>query len=126
MMTDREVFEKVKAHLLSQNKKSIIMYGFNTNGICAYRGDNNLQCAVGCLIKDEFYTSKLEGMMMGRSTTLELVLNSSGVPDSSFQMLRNLQSIHDCQPPELWQEILNKIENVFFGSATYKNMWDQK
>jgi hypothetical protein len=42
----REVFERVRDHLLRQMGTSYM------HGTCAYRGEEGLSCAVGCLILD--------------------------------------------------------------------------
>ena len=49
-MTEQEAFTKVRDHLLRQKEKCIV------NGLCAYRGENGLKCAIGALISDEDLT----------------------------------------------------------------------
>lgn len=54
--TKKEIFSKVKTHLLTQNKTSE-----NESGRCLYRGPDKLKCAAGCLITDEQYDITMEG-----------------------------------------------------------------
>lgn len=51
-VTDQEVFDQVKTHLLSQKVKSMSRTLEDT---CAYRSANSLKCAAGCLIGDDEY-----------------------------------------------------------------------
>lgn len=54
-MTKQEVFDTVVSGLLQQGRPSFGgYYG------CAYRGTDNLKCAVGFLIKDDEYTRDME------------------------------------------------------------------
>lgn len=59
MITKQQIFTKVKAHLLQQGKQS--MRQTKPVQICAYRGDEGLKCAIGCLIPDNEYSSCIEG-----------------------------------------------------------------
>ena len=48
--------ERIRDHLTKQRKVSIV------EGLgCAYRGADGTMCAVGCLIKDEHYSTVVEG-----------------------------------------------------------------
>lgn len=51
-MNIQEIFDTVSVHLLTQNEKSQESSFYSS---CLYRGPNGTKCAVGCLIKDEFY-----------------------------------------------------------------------
>lgn len=85
-MTEQEVFDKVKKHLLKQNSKA--MDGDN----CVYRSPNGSQCAIGCMIPDDQYDETME-------------LNNAAIlieewPDLPFaninpNFLKDLQEIHD-------------------------------
>lgn len=135
MMTMREVFDRVKTHLLSQRKQA------ERGLICAYRGSDGTKCAVGCLIKDEFYSEIFEGLGIHapivdissgtwrakptyttgngdwtRHEALASALNNSGVPASASikDMLSRLQSIHDNEGPEDWEDQLAHVERFYF------------
>lgn len=95
-MTKQEVFDKVVTHLVRQGRRSIDGIG------CAYRGRDSTMCAVGCLIKDEFYNGHLEGLIVN-NMSVQIALVKSGVISSLqtsedydiISMLLALQCIHD-------------------------------
>jgi hypothetical protein len=115
-MTDREVFDKVKKHLLTQRAKSEGDFG------CLYRGPHGRKCAVGCLIPDEMYKRSLEGVTFGNDVVVQCLLKDTGVPESSFDMLRDLQQLHDmtgsiAESPAEWDAYLDDIAFAYFGEA---------
>jgi hypothetical protein len=69
-------------------------------------------CAVGCLIKDEFYSPELEGQAVGDKSITD-ALTASGVVMSreTEEMLDGLQYLHDSvlRPPREWPEELRRI-----------------
>src|SRR5258706_1958080 len=74
-MTNQELFDKVKNHLLSQNAQSIAYRTPQTYHVvkyCVYKNENGLKCAIGCLIPDEKYSPEFEGV--------SLHMRTSGVP----------------------------------------------
>lgn len=54
----QSIFTDAVIHLHKQGCKSM-----NLTGNCTYRGLNNTSCAIGGLIKEEFYNSTLEGLL---------------------------------------------------------------
>lgn len=88
MLTKQEVFDKVVTHLRKQNAKSM-----SSAGGCFYRFGEK-KCAVGCLIPDELYSPRLEGLGVA-SMVLEDVLLKAGIPESCFSLLTCLQTTHD-------------------------------
>lgn len=128
--TDKEIFERVRAHLLKQNKRAKFANGKG----CAYRGADGLQCAVGCLITDEAYTPTCEGPTIENlrvrtpcewipahvespaGHALAEALNKSGVPArlSTRRMLFDLQGIHDRSDPTIWE---HRLSLAYFDSA---------
>lgn len=94
-MNAQEVFDQVVSHLRKQNAKS---RGFiDDEGTCLYRATNGFSCAVGCLIKDEEYSSDMEGYDLK-------ALYKSGLLPASFKerygqepsrLLLDLQGVHD-------------------------------
>ena|SRR5579872_749343 len=115
ILTPQSIFDKVCDHLMKQGKKSIYQ---NTDGFsCAYRGNDDTKCAVGCLIPDELYNKEMEG-----STVWTLVhhgLHYEGAaPINEWikanladhqELLSELQAIHDGYEPEEWKELLQKL-----------------
>ena len=92
-MTNQEIFDIVAAHLIKQNHQAT--KGSN----CAYRGEGGTMCAIGCLIKDEFYTEKLEGQTIYDDVVFVAVSKSLniGIKDNLFlkELLSDLQVFHD-------------------------------
>lgn len=112
-MNNREIFDKVKAHLLSQGKRSYSTEIHN----CAYRGPAGAKCAVGCLITDEAYSLGLENMNVNTDEVIR-ALSESGVDVgdlSTLAMLQQLQELHDNEAVNAWGEKLAEIERRYFG-----------
>jgi hypothetical protein len=113
-MLIEQIFDTVAKHLLKQNKKSFIA---DNDGVCAYRGQDNTMCAVGCLIKDEDYDSVIENV-----TFPDLYLNMPHIfehlqiNNPKFHMLVVLQNLHDKFPTEYWPARLDIIYHEFVGS----------
>lgn len=117
-MTNQELFVKVARHLLTQKTQARI------GEACAYRVGTK-SCAVGCLILDEYYDPKFEGIGIGGICVIDnewittepfenykllaTALNKSGVPTSSRALLRTLQSTHDCVLPSNWRSELLRV-----------------
>jgi hypothetical protein len=107
-MTQQEIFDKVTMHLLRQGKKS---QSAGDNTTCLYRGPDGTSCAVGCLIKDEFYFSSLENLGVDTTEVIE-ALRQSGVMGASFSslgLLNDLQKLHDYANPSEWKEELSAL-----------------
>ena len=94
-MTLQEIFDKVTTHLLTQGKKSKV----EDSKVCLYRGSNGTMCAVGCLIKDEFYHEGLEENL-STAKIIHEALQKSGieVTEKVNIFLRDLQKLHDGSP----------------------------
>ena len=116
-----EVFNKVEAHLLLQGAKSV-----DCGGECLYRGEDGMSCAIGCLIKDEFYHEGLEGIAMWadekkkeRLMILEEALINSGIELSPAMtyMLSDLQYMHDTNSPKVWEQELQHMRVTHFGDG---------
>jgi len=106
-MTKQEIFEKSAIHLLKQNATSILHRGIDDEPICAYRGDNGLMCAVGCLIPDSEYKPELESK--SASYIADMVPSLLG---AHTVFLDQLQAIHDRTSPDFWKEKLRHLGNV--------------
>lgn len=103
-MTKQEIYDKVKAHLLAQGKRST---DGGKYGMCRYRSLGGLKCAVGVLIADEHYSPGIEG----GSSEHEIVrsaLRKSGVTGAN-RLLSELQYIHDYWDPEEWRKHLEEL-----------------
>ena len=92
-METQEIFDRVVQHLRQQGRPAL-----NTKGSCSmYRADNGLMCAVGCLIKEEFYTEELEFHEASEPTVVEAINNSLGctLSEEQLDLLSSLQNLHD-------------------------------
>jgi hypothetical protein len=91
MATKQELFETVINHLAKQKAQAL-----DDNYDCAYRGEGDTKCAVGCLIDDEYYSEDLEGQGAHVLAVQLAVKHSVGmVSDQAFEMLNELQTFHD-------------------------------
>jgi hypothetical protein len=117
-MNKQEVFDKVKKHLLTQNKKSL-----NDYGSCMYRTSNGLKCAIGCLIPDDKYHLRIEHrgideLLKSSFLNLEELLDIKDKED--FSLLKELQMLHDNTDVEDWKEELKLLadrKNLIFNEV---------
>lgn len=102
-LTKKEVFLKVKEHLLLQNKQSWLP----DHSGCAYLGEGGLKCAVGCLMTEEELNSLTdEDQIKEIHALIDL-----GKMDKTHQaLLSRLQEIHDMVLPSSWGEALDRFE----------------
>jgi hypothetical protein len=125
-MTDREIFDKVRAHLLNQGVRAMV------NDACRYRTPQGMACAVGCLIPEEFYDPMIETGVLPRCAdglwndkgavdenddTLVDVMNQCGIParNSVRSLLTDLQAVHDGNEPSKWLQLLLTMATHFVG-----------
>lgn len=92
-MTTQEIFDTVARHLLTQGARSMVPDGPR---MCAYRGAEGRKCAVGVLIKDEFYRPALErqGMTPVVKRAVEKSVGRELTQDEE-DLLQVLQAVHD-------------------------------
>lgn len=102
-MTKQEIYNKVKAHLLKQNEKSMALVPDRGKPVCAYRGDNGMMCAAGILIPDELYSPEMENKPW-LSMTDDFELNIG-----HRRFIQDLQSIHDHYDPPQWEAQLKAL-----------------
>lgn len=98
-LTRKQVFNKVKRHLLWQKKKS------RDGAMCLYR-HGKLKCAVGCLIPDELYDASIEGDAVDELMYKYNVLPSVPNHRDYEMLLKSLQHIHDMVNVENWPLVL--------------------
>ncbi len=121
-MNDREIFEKVKNHLLTQGVRSFREDPHSLGQRCAYRGDNGLMCAVGCLIKDEHYNDEFEFQNTVAENVREALAKSGISLDnkSTYELMWVLQGIHDWNAPELWPNELESLAGKFDANGEFQ------
>lgn len=115
-MRNQEIYDTVRKHLLTQYAKAEDYSG----GSCVYRGPNDTKCAVGCLIADEDYTEEMEGPVLGASNhpdaSVQMVwkaLHKKGITQHNYNLLRQLQGIHDSTDVPYWEFDLDKCAKAF-------------
>lgn len=94
--TAQEVFDQVTRHLLTQMKRAVSSELIGGNG-CMYRL-GNLKCAAGCLIGDDEYN---EALMEHHDWSS--LLSRKLVPRAHFDLILELQQIHDGYLPLTWR-----------------------
>jgi hypothetical protein len=81
------------------------------------------KCAAGFLINDNFYQDHFEGNAITDNSQIWQAVKISNLnwktTESSFNLVKTLQSIHDNNQPEDWQYLLSKVESNFDSTYTY-------
>lgn len=110
-MNIQEIYDKVARHLLTQRAPSL---SEEAEG-CAYRGDNGLMCAVGCLISDNHYSKDLEGHTVESIEVIESLLDSGiDMKDLNIShLLKRFQDIHDKTETIDWKFYINALADDF-------------
>ena len=103
---NQEAFNVMVKHLRDQGALST-----SEGGGCAYRGQKGLKCAIGVLIKDEFYDKGIEGSCSS-SVFLE-ALEKSGWVDVQNSMLHSTQLVHDLQDIHYWEIGFSKVADKY-------------
>lgn len=98
--TAQAVFDHVSAHLLAQRTRSAGPLG-GGEVVCKYRGPGKLQCAAGCLMSDQEYDHRWEGLDW--NTLVEHGL----VPMAHLNLILELQRLHDSTDPANWPSALH-------------------
>jgi hypothetical protein len=112
MLDDHAVYECVRRHMLAQQAASE-----DEAGSCRLRGYQGRKCAIGCLIREEYYHPALEqlGVSYLRNypdSPLLLALAASGVDVRSkalIDLLIELEDIHDGTAVSDWPRRLERL-----------------
>jgi hypothetical protein len=91
-MTHQELFDTVATHLFTQGEQSLCESG-SVDATCAYRGDNGLTCAVGCILPDDIYTNDMEGEGVQSDLVSAAIAEAYGA--EAVPLLTCLQHCHD-------------------------------
>ena len=111
----QHVFDFVVNHLLTQKEKSMCYHEPTSEISCAYRGENNLSCAIGCLISDSEYKENIEGNFIAglarNNSNFNFLLSSDY--GRTYMLLQCLQDIHDGVKIDVWEQKLRDLSIRF-------------
>ena len=112
-MSAKQIFYKVKKHLLKQGKRSVRGGG----NYCLYRSDDGvMSCAVGCLMTDDIYSPHFEGFGVEELED-DVMTPIIGVHKASREykicLLEALQEIHDDCTPYGWANALDGVQEAY-------------
>jgi hypothetical protein len=105
------IYDRVARHLLRQNRAAML----DGSSDCAYRGAGGTRCAIGCLIKDEFYSPEMENKtIMSDQPIVRRALGKSlgvttGTITKNATFFEDLRGIHDRSDPEFWFRMLGDL-----------------
>jgi hypothetical protein len=111
-MNAKDILQFVGDHLLEQNKQARDPV---SHGACMYRTLDGKSCAVGCLLKDEYYTETLEGRPLRSSAVHNALVNALNLSlghelnQRELNLLVELQYVHDVYEPVDWPHALRKL-----------------
>lgn len=109
MLTQQEIFNTVKTHLLTQMVKAR-----NGMGLCVYRTEDGLKCAVGCLMSDEFYAKYGQDLEQSSVSAFTLEhFDALKIKERDQELLRRLQTVHDAYSPAEWPNQLRLVADKY-------------
>jgi hypothetical protein len=112
-MTLQEIFDKVATHLLKQGCQALMPSEDSFYPRCCYRDERGNKCAVGCLIKDEFFDWEFNTHPTQATRVMEALAQSlqleDGLDGEMIVFLVELQQIHDKAPPVTWPARLTQF-----------------
>jgi hypothetical protein len=112
-MSTKEIFYKVKNHLLEQGEKSETSPG----GDCVLRTKEGLSCAIGCLIPENKYFPELEDCTLEGTELSEALNHVVGVAPKKVVLkqllLGVLMRVHDEYDVDEWEYRLERVKEEF-------------
>lgn len=112
MLSTKDIYERVKAHLLAQRAVSE-----DENGSCRLRSSDGRKCAIGSLVADDVYRPEIEGIGISyyqhaKDGTLLRALYASEVDAYNpeiIELLIELEEVHDDFGVEQWPQLLDRV-----------------
>jgi hypothetical protein len=109
MLTPKDIYERVSAHLLAQQAVSE-----DDDGSCRLRGAHGRKCAIGSLVRDEVYEAGLEGVGIsyyrhahdGNLLRALYASNVNAYDPNIIDLLMELEQIHDDAGVDEWPHLL--------------------
>lgn len=126
---DEAIWDYIATNLITQGRRSSFAAdeeGDSAVDDCAYRGNvidfkteaivDHTKCAVGWVIDDEHYDSKIEGLGIFEKEVQAIVSKSIGreLTDQTIGMLSLAQHIHDSYRTEEWVFLFSLVKNRLF------------
>jgi len=97
----QRIFDDASTHLMQQYKQCSV----EETG-CMYRDGHGNSCAIGGIIKDEFYDPALECMPAIYIKVIRMISDSGYGPSVDLELigeeLNDLQCVHDGLPVDRW------------------------
>lgn len=111
-MSAKQIFYKVKKHLLRQGERSV-----SSGGWCLYRSDDGaMSCAVGCLMTDDMYSLDFEGKSVAEledDVMTPIIGVRKGSREYKLVLLEALQEVHDNCGPYNWASELDRLQDRY-------------
>jgi len=112
MLSPKDIFKRVSAHLLAQ-----LAVSEDDNGSCRLRGPEGRKCAIGSLVRDDVYEADLEGVGIsyyrhahdGKLLRALYASNVNAYDASIIDLLIELEQIHDDAGVEEWPHLLEVL-----------------
>jgi len=112
MLSKKEIYERVCAHLLAQGAVSE-----DDNGSCRLRCEDGRRCAIGSLISDEIYCPNIEGIGIsyyqhasdGALLHMLYASNVNAYDQETMALLIELEVVHDDACVTEWPKLLLDI-----------------
>lgn len=112
MLSEKEIYERVSAHLLTQRTVPE-----DENGSCRLRCEDGRRCAIGSLISDEVYRPNIEGIGIsyyqhasdGALLQMLYASNVNAYDQEIMALLIELEAVHDDTRVTEWQTLLLDI-----------------
>ncbi|WP_244814624.1 hypothetical protein [Caballeronia sp. Lep1P3] len=112
MLSPKDIYERVSAHLLAQGAVSE-----DDNGSCRLRSAHGRKCAIGSLLRDDLYEADLEGVGIsyyrhaqdGKLLRALYASNVNAYDPAVIDLLIELEEVHDDASVEAWPHLLNAL-----------------
>jgi len=112
-MSAKQIFYKVKKHLLKQGERSVTGGGDS----CLYRSDDGvMSCAVGCLMTNDMYSPDFEGFGVAEledDVMTPIIGVHKGSREYKLCLLEALQEVHDDCKPYNWAYALDILQDRY-------------
>ena len=88
-------------------------------------GKPKMMCAVGALIKDEFYDLDFENNMYSIPTIMDAITKSNPdweIKESGMKLLDRFQGIHDNVEIKNWSDCIERASNEFDSEGNFSTI----